>query len=329
MASAKWESGKCRGGSHAKAMLRHSNITKESRAIAAKANPHINTELSHLNKSIYSYQQACDRYDKRIKELDETTNTNKRKDRVTMQCIEIPVPADLDRQHYDKWFAKISNLLGTMYSYENVINAQIHWDEEHSYVDAETKQHRMSRVHGHFSIVPEVDGVLNCKKFSSRANMKKLNNAIDKMTKTEFNCDFMTGTKQKSKKSVDELKNISSQLEALKAHEEIKQLNTDLHTLNAQKAEFEAYRASQTQVLQEREQNINDSVKDIENKAVDYYNRAINLYNSLERESEVFKANKGTLYNQSLTRVERSKIELDNSLLPHMHNKQKDRSMSL
>lgn len=332
MASCKFEGGKCHGASASKAMLRHSDITPTSRAIAAKENPHIDISKSHLNKSIdgLTLEQKFDKYNKRLAELDATTNTNKRKDRVTMQNIEIPVPKDLDRKNYNKWFVRIATILGDTYGYKNMIDGgSIHYDEEHEYISAETGKSTMSRVHCHYSIIPEFDGSLNGHKMHSRANMRKLNKLVDDMTRKEFNCAFMDGTKRKSKKSVEELKNISSQLEALQAHEQIKQLQAEESRLAKEKTEFEAYTVSKEQALQDREQNIKESVKDIEGKAVDYYNRAKNLYNSLSRESEDFKVNKGTLYHQSLQRAERSKIDLDESLLPQSHNKQKERDFSL
>jgi len=331
MASCKFEGGKYHNSVEVKAHFRHDDITPVSRKIAAKNNKHIDVSKSHLNRSIFglSYKEMCQTYDNRIAELDATTNTNKRKDRVTLQNIEIPVPKDLDRKKYNTWFLRVTDILLAEYGRNNFVDGQIHYDEEHKYINAETKKREMSRVHCHYSIIPEIKGVLNCKKFSGRASMMKLNKLVDDMTHKEFGCAFMDGTKRKSKKSVEELKNISSQLEALQAQEQIKQIKTDIATLTEEKAQFEAYRASETQALQDKERNITNSAKDIEGKAVDYYNRARNLYNSLERESEDFKANKSALYNQSLKRAERSKITLDESLLPHMHNKQKERDFSL
>jgi len=336
MASCKFEGGKMHGASASKAMLRHSDITKESRAIAAKENPHINTSKSHLNKSIdgLTLEQKYDKYNKRIAELDATTNTNKRKDRVTMQNIEVPVPKDLDRKNYNKWFLRVATILGDTYGYENMIDGgSIHYDEEHEYINSETKKREMSRVHCHYSVIPEFDGGLNGHKMHSKANMRKLNKLVDDMTRKEFNCAFMTGTKKRSRQTVDELKNESSRLEAeqdaQRAQEWLKQLQAEEAMLAAEKVEFERYRASKEQILQDKEQNITNSAKGIENKAVDYYNKAKNLYNSLSRESEDFKVNKSALYNQSLKRAERSKINLDESLLPHTHNKQKEHDFSL
>lgn len=323
MASCKFEGGKYHGGTEAKAHMRHDDITPESRAIAAKENKHIDMTKSHLNRSLFglTYGQMCKKYDKRIALLDSTTNTNKRKDRVTLQNIEIPVPKNLQRKNYNKWFIRITEILINEYGRDNFIDGQIHWDEEHEYIDAETKERRMSRVHCHYSIVPEVNGVLNCKKMSGRANMKKLNKAVEVMTQAEFGCSFMTGQKKKSRQTIDELKNTSSFLEA---QERRKQLQAEEITLETEKANFAAYRASQIQTLQDRDANLDkkqaqlDSFADSASKmfcdAKDCYDKSKKLYDTLDVETKA--------------RYYKPLIKLNESLLPSpQNNKQKEMSL--
>lgn len=326
MASAKFEGGKYHTATEAKAHMRHDDITPKARKIAAKNNPQIDVTKSHLNKSLLglTYEQMCEKYDNRISELDATTNKNKRKDRVTLQNIEVPVPAGLDRKKYNKWFIRVAEIMCQLYGYRNFIDGQIHYDEEHEYVHAETKELVTSRVHSHFSIVPEVNGQLNCKKMSGRANMKKLNNEIEKMTQTEFGCNFMTGEKKKSRQTVDELKNKSNRL-ALEQREK-----------NCEKRE-QAVAEAENSILQReteisgREDVVEQKVANLdryEQLGIEYYNRARNLFHCLEREDEKFKGNKAKLYNQSLKRIDALYTELDESLLPQMHKrKQKERSL--
>ena len=61
----------------------------------------------------------------------------------------------------------------------------------------------------HMYIVPERDGILNGKWFSSKANMLQVNNSIDDMCMREFGKPFMTGSKKKGK-SVEDLKRRST-----------------------------------------------------------------------------------------------------------------------
>lgn len=94
------------------------------------------------------------------------------------------------------------------YGKENVIAGYIHFDEQHAYMEnGEVKQ---SRPHFHLYMVPEHDGKLNGKWFSSRANMKKLNNEIDKMCKERFGVKFMTGEPAR-KMSVESLKRLGNE----------------------------------------------------------------------------------------------------------------------
>lgn len=312
MASCKFQGGKYHSKTEAKAHLRHDDISVENRKIAAKGNPNIDISKSHLNRSLcgLTYREACEKYDKRIEFLDNTTNTNRRKDRVTLQNIEVPVPADLEREKYNRWFVRVAEILCSMYGQLNFVDGQIHYDEEHQYISAENGELVMSRVHAHYSIVPEINGILNCKKMSGRANMRKLNKAVEDMTQTEFGCSFMTGEKKKSKQTIDELKNISNHL-ALEQRE------------NAL-IENENEVSRREQAVEQKEANLSL----YERLGVEYYNRAKLLFNNLSLEDEGFKKSKAKLYNQSLQSIDELHIKIDESLLPQTR-KQREKQKSL
>lgn len=255
MASCKFEGGKYKGASEVKAHFRHNDIDPEKRKIAQKKNKDIELTKCKDNFSILglSYEERCKKYDDRIKYLDSHGNTNKRKDRVTAQCIEIPVPAGLPRDKYHDWFLRIAELLWTKYGKENFLDADIHYDEEHEYRDPETRELVISRVHGHFMIVPELDGKLNCKQITLRKNMKELNRKIDVMTQTEFGCSFMTGKKKKSTKKVEELKQESEYAELLcQIEQEKEDLIIRQAALNVQKAALD----NQAEELQAKEEEL-------------------------------------------------------------------------
>lgn len=326
MASCKFEKGKYHTATEAKAHFRHDDISIESRRIAAKGNPNIDITKSHLNRSLLglTYEEMCEKYDKRIAYLDATTNTNRRKDRVTIQNIEVPVPVELDKNLYNKWFVKVAEILCSMYGSENFIDGQIHYDEEHEYIDVQTEELVTSRVHAHFSIVPEQNGVLNCKKMSGRANMRKLNSAVDNMTKALFGCSFMTGEKKKSRQTVDELKNESNRLALQQREQKCEQRESAA-------LEAENRLLQSKQAVSEQEQEVEQKmalIGEYERLGANYYNRAKNLFNSLEREDKEFQANKAKLYNQSLKRIDELHTELDESLLPHT-SRQRERQKSL
>lgn len=215
MASCKFQNGKYKLPQEVKAHFRHNDITPERRAIAKKGNVHIDLEKSKYNFSIMgrSYEESCQFYDARIQYLDSHGNKNKRKDRVTAISVEIPVPADLPRNQYNNWFRRLADLLIKKYGEENFIEGYIHYDEEHEYRNPETMEIQVSRIHGHFVFIPEVDGKLNAKQLTLRKNMKILNREVDQMTQQEFGCDFMNGSKKKSVKSVEQLKQESEYAE--------------------------------------------------------------------------------------------------------------------
>lgn len=309
MASAKFEGGKYHGATEAKAHMRHDDITPEARAVAAINNPHIDVTKSHLNKSLLglTYEQMCEKYDNRIAQLDNTTNRNKRKDRVTLQNIEVPVPAGLDKKLYNKWFCRVGEILCDAYGRDNLIDAQIHYDEEHEYIDAETHEKKMSRVHMHASIVPEVQGQLNCKRMSGRANMRKLNNAIEKMTEREFGCKFMDGSKKKSDRTMDELKNSSAKLKAEQENKQLQRENEQLrHDNELQEAALNAAYEVRMTKIKRREEKVEDDEKRIEAYKADavkdleaqrqqtlhdvqgLYDKALALHNKLLRMSDAY-----------------------------------------
>lgn len=315
MASLKFEGGKCHGGMEAKAMMRHSDIAPESRKKAAKGNPHIVLNKSHLNKSILglTYEQQCKRYDNRIALLDATTNKNKRKDRVTYQAVEVAVPEDLPRNRYNKFFINVAQILIDEVGIDNFICGDIHYDEEHDYIDAETKELVKSRVHAHFGIVPEFKGQLNAQKLYSRATMRRLNKKIEEMTQREFGCRFMTGEKKKSKQTVDELKNESARLMAEKEKQQLqadnqrlqqenvmlenfliekrKEIDTIKSQLDVEITEFKRYRALELQQIDADRQQSRELQQKADNKlqiVKALYNKLLALHNKLLQFDDVY-----------------------------------------
>lgn len=285
MASAKFEGGKCKGGTHAKALFMHDE--QEQRLLHEHTNEHIDKSKTHLNTSAYglSYEEICKKYDKRIAELDATTNKNRRKDRVTMQCIEIPVPKDLPHEQHQVFFDNVKEILCDIYGEKNLIEALYHFDEEHEYIDPETGQKEMSRNHGHYNFIPEHAGQLNGKWFSSRANMKKVNREIHKMCQLEFDIKFMDGSKKKGKKSVEQLKNESKEAEL------IQQMQGNLERKET------LLRSQASQYLADKEEWRKEVIKAEIELAQQQYNQDSVAYMQQEQE-KAFKADREEIYYQ-------------------------------
>lgn len=230
---------KCKGATSAKGVIRHCDTEKRKKN--NHANQHIDKSLTDSNFSTLfkihgesreiSYEETCERYDRRIKYLDSHGNKNKRSDRVTCFSLCIPTPDNLKQEQVKAFFAEVSRITREKYGDINFINAYIHLDEQHGYKDAETGLERTSRPHGHFLFVPELEGQLNGKWFSSRANMKDLNRRIDEMAREKFGVRFMDGSQKKSRKSVEQLKNESAEVELKQLNEKISQARVELDAI--------------------------------------------------------------------------------------------------
>lgn len=269
---------KCKGGTEAKAIMRHNDKEERVKPECEHANPHLDKSKSHLNLAYknVSYAEAKEIYDKRILELDATTNTNKRSDRVTMFGLEIPRPPKLEPQHYQRWFNRVCNLVEDWVGSDNFIEGYFHVDEVHDYYDPKEKIWRTSVEHAHLTVIPEMDGKLNGKAFSSKARMTALNNEIEKMTTKEFGVHFKTG-KGKRGQLVEEMKQETA--EAMKrmgqqlAQKEIelnaksdsldRELEERTSKLEAEYSEREAKLTVREDLVEQRENEVSDIKKSL------------------------------------------------------------------
>ena len=207
MASVKFE--KIKSISEIKAKIRHCD--REERLKHEHSNKQINKELTHNNLNLFAndnYEKACDRFDNRLAYLDSTTNTNKRKDRVNCFGLSIPIPQGLTTEQERQFYSNTYQIISKQYGKDNIVAGYAHYDEIHDYIDVSTGDIETSRPHFHLYVIPEKDGILNGKWFSSKSNMSKLNKSIDDMCMRDFNIPFMTGSKKKGQ-SVENLKDAS------------------------------------------------------------------------------------------------------------------------
>lgn len=194
---------KLKGGSDVARILRHCDA--EMRLKQQHSNVHIDKSKTHLNGQMIArgdYDQSLGYYMQRIQDLDATTNTNKRRDRVTCFALEVPAPEGMPVSD----FAQIvGNRISQMYGRRNIVNLYVHQNEQHQYMDH--GQIRTSRHHIHAIVIPEIDGKLDGKHFSSKSRMQRLNQLIDTDCR-EKGFIFLTGGKPRHR-SVEELKRAS------------------------------------------------------------------------------------------------------------------------
>lgn len=267
MASVNFE--KLKTSQEVKAMLRHCD--KEERMTTNHSNKEINKTVTSKNEQFedMSYKDSCKLYDERIRKLDSFEGANKRSDRVTCFGLGIPAPAEISADDEHDWFDNVYDIISNQYGDDNIIALYVHYDEIHNYTDAETGLERTSRAHMHVYVIPEINGKLNGKKFSSKQNMMKLNNRIQKMTQECFGVDFMDGTKRKSKAEVETLKNKSKQ-------REMEKLESDLKARQEQLDRREKELRYLQQVAENKREEYLDKIEKLPDKA----QKAIKFYDT-------------------------------------------------
>ena len=222
MASVNWEKFKQSG--EAKAMFRHCEA--EERMKAEHTNTDVDKSRTHLNMNFglfdkeNAYEALCKEYDEVLQYLDSQPGANKRSDRVTLIGLSIPAPENMDDEKAEDWFIEAYRVLDDMFG-DTLLGGTVHFDEIHEYRDPETKEEKMSRAHMHAYVIPVSGDKLNAKAVCSRGNMIALNNSLEAMTTERYpGYRFMDGTKKKSRKSVERLKQESDKADVtIRAHE--------------------------------------------------------------------------------------------------------------
>ena len=203
---------KLKGGTEVAAMLRHSDEIE--RIKHEHSNKEIDKNETEKNINIYNlnYKDSLEKYRKRVETLDKNGNRNKRKDRVTCFGLSIPATNSMDKNTAEKFLMDCYRVIADEYGEKNIVNAYIHMDEIHEYIDEfEIKK---SRPHLHIYIVPEHEDQLNGKWFSSKAMMKMVNKSINELCIEKYHDRFLTGEKVRNK-TVEQLKDESNRNEKL------------------------------------------------------------------------------------------------------------------
>lgn len=204
---------KLKSPAEVKCKIRHCD--RECRKKDGHRNKHIDKSLTDKNIQVgRSYAETCKRFDDRIAYLDSLPKANKKQDRVICFALEFPAPKGMRSEDVYEWSKKCYKLICDSYGGKNVVNYYLHRDEQHDYTDSRTGEQERSRTHIHAFVIPEVNGKLNGKVFSSANRMRELNQLIHDMTLRDYGMPFMDGTKRGSRKTVEQLKQETEQLEA-------------------------------------------------------------------------------------------------------------------
>ena len=229
MAAVQFSGGKCHGAAEAKAMMRHADA--DERLKHEHSNKDIDKSKTELNTSLYdlSYKEMCDLYDQRVQQYQNNATRKLRSNAVTLLDAIVSVPSNLDDALTDAWISDVVQKINNHYKADVVLDAKVHRDEIHDYIDPETHKTVQSRIHAHIFMFPEVSGRLNCRDFTNRKNMTSLNREIDKMTRNLYNCRFLTGeqTVDRDFLTVEQLKRASDNAELEKQMHKLKTKKQD------------------------------------------------------------------------------------------------------
>lgn len=292
---------KMKTSTEVKRTIRHCD--KEKRKEDNHSNKQINKDLTSRNVTLFknnNYETVCKIYDEKMDYLNKQPNANKRSDKVTCFGLEIPLPKDLadkDNATKGKWFSAVANIVANQYGVDNILNGYLHKDEIHDYKNAETGEDDTSREHLHMFVMPVIDNRLNGRDFSSKKNIITLNNSIQEMSKEQFNVEFMTGSKKKSTKTVEQLKS-ESRLQEVYSDIQRKQQANEYHSnvlatresdLNALEDDLNTRQLK----LQEKEQNVLQREIDVKKQYSQLEDEKINYKQGLQKqfddETEAYK----------------------------------------
>lgn len=319
---------KCKGASVAKSIMRHADA--DERLKHEHSNKDIDKSKTALNTSLYdlSYAEMCDRYDEAMQRYQSNSKRAIRKDAVTLLDAIVTAPPEMDDALIDLWVSDVVDIINKHYKADVVLDAKIHRDEIHDYVDPDSHKTVQSRVHAHIFVLPEVEQRLCCKQFTSRQNIMSLNRRIDKMTRNLYSCKFMTGQKAHDRdfQTVEQLKRASDNAELERQSRQISSKLQDTHNkLSAtQKALRDANKqlAAVSQQLQQQKAELHDisiSVKKQKRKL----NKLREYTNDVRSDLESLLANRDSVDKNELQRIEAefSDVIEDLRQLVHYHDR--------
>ena len=180
-----------------------------------------------------NYKSVCNEYDRRISEIDSKAAKAARKDRVTLVGMELPRPLELSPEQFQDWSMDVMGIFIKFYGSDCILCGYGHVDEVHEYKkfneSTQKAESATSREHLHVFLTPYSHDrqSLCAKNFTNRQNLIELNKLVDEMSVSKYHVNFCDGTKRKSKKSVEELKNESRLLEQTEKDREIKRLQSE------------------------------------------------------------------------------------------------------
>ena len=293
------------------AVMRHND--RDERQNHTHRNKDIDTEKTKDNRQAWDYQTSRRRLSERIKTLDETTNTNRRKDRVIALGITIALPEGLKEEDKEQCAKLMGQYLMQEFGRENIAQFSYHVDEVHQYREPVTGEEKTSREHIHAVVIPERDGKLQAKSIMTKTNMSRMNRELDGHIYQRFGVHLLTGEKP-LKRSVEELKHLSKRAEVLQhekdalqtAYDRLKEERDGIYeNCEGMSRELQVLRSTE-QTQQQEIQELREKLDGAEEQAQEMIDRYTFLYEKFQKfQKSMYQNSRGeTVVDDSLNLTE-------------------------
>lgn len=204
-----------------------------------------------------------------VKQYDTITPPKRvKKDRVVMTGFCFTVPSAIANTNKEQeYFQHCYDWLKKQFGEDNIITADVHRDEIHTYWDNQQNKWVESRAHMHAEIIPwtQERGV-NCKNFMNRDSMKFWHSDLDRYIYEHMGIHDLTYTESKSLgRDTDMLKKESIEAQT----KMVKELNKQVNQIKANEGNLEQREqiiSEWQDELQEREQSLAEIEQDVNSR---------------------------------------------------------------
>ena len=158
MAGVQWSGGKLTRGALFGALM---HDDREQRLMHEHSNEDIDLSLTPGNWSVLrrGYAEKLRYFEQRMSEVEYGRESSGSNERVVAHDLIVYCPPEVEAQGMKavrKFMRFAYGTLAELVGVENVIDMDVHVDEKHPYVDPDTGEIVMSRIHGHFKFMPVV-----------------------------------------------------------------------------------------------------------------------------------------------------------------------------
>lgn len=199
MASVGWQGGKCMSWKQAGSLIAHCD--KETRKQVNHSNPHIDKSKTDDNLQLYdeTTEETMLRLRARVDEL--LGGRKLRDDQPVLHSLNVPIPPWVkEGEEFKFLLGTIGALNHAIIPPESIIQAYLHKDEVHKYIDPDTLEERESLRHIHVLCVPTVEYQIKKCLTPEEKEIRKRERAEAKARGEKWNAKTMSSVKAKKRR---------------------------------------------------------------------------------------------------------------------------------